>query len=750
MHSFTAGQRALVAVLSIMAVPAAFADPIAVRDVAGEVMKQFTDYPLNENILEAAKTLFTSLATISLVWTMGMLIVRQDIGEMLMELLRFIVVTGTFYWLLVNASSHDGGDGFVDDIVHSFFNMVNDSTSDELVRNKANSILARGLNVFYKAVEETSGGDDGDRLLAGGIALAVLVVCAIMAAQFLLALVMAWVLGYAGIFLLGFGGARWTSSIAINFYKHVVAIGVALLALSIVGTVAAGFLDQLEFDPNRRGATDFPNLGLMLAGSIVMMVLSTKLPQLLYTLVTGSTLGMYAGSANAAGTAIASAGAAAMATAATRLPGGGSHGGFAAGHVESGRTESVMSAVQRSASVTSGMSDPFHVGTAADSFGMARSSNPYHQTTGGSVFTATQNLSTMGPAPASSPVAGWHGRAPASVDDVVRGGSAPAGEAAPGDMRGDSGESVSASGITAKIHGDVRGATGVTGLSTDRGMAQPDYLAELESIEAAALHPESARVTSMPTHIEDAQAIESLTEPDEREARNTDVGVSNVTRRVSGETGVAGSEHLSINEAVPTNLSKGQQGDVPESAVLSSRDETADGATAHEATANTPLSIPASQSEDHGTVERSLTGVAEPAGLPDEREVPDAGLKVSTDVQSVSGEIDVALGEHSSIDVTLLPSLPTEQPSDVADSAVQSTRSETADGVTLDGATASIQHAIPARSVNVTWVPTVDDEHASARQEEDRDRSPPRHGKQPLGKSIPPQPIDDASPELPE
>ncbi len=213
--------------------------------------------------------------------------------------------------------------------------------------------------------------------------MAILVVCAVMAAQFLLALVMAWVLGYAGIFLLGFGGARWTSSIAINFYKHVVAIGVALLALSIIGTVAAGFLDELEFDENARSTTHFPYLGLMLAASIIMMVLSTKLPQLLYTLVTGSTLGMYAGSASAAGTAIASAEAAAMATATGRFPGGGGHGGgFPAAHSTSSRTDSVMDAVQRSASAAGGMSDPFHVGAGSDPFGVARSADPYRQARG--------------------------------------------------------------------------------------------------------------------------------------------------------------------------------------------------------------------------------------------------------------------------------------------------------------------------------------------------------------------------------
>ncbi len=109
MHSFPCRRQALVAVLSILIIPTAFAAPIQVRDVAGEVMRLFSEYEINETILQAAKSLFWSLATISLVWTMGMLIVRQDIGEMLMELLRFMVVTGIFYWLLINASTHDGG-----------------------------------------------------------------------------------------------------------------------------------------------------------------------------------------------------------------------------------------------------------------------------------------------------------------------------------------------------------------------------------------------------------------------------------------------------------------------------------------------------------------------------------------------------------------------------------------------------------------------------------------------------------------
>ncbi|MGS0066676.1 type IV secretion system protein, partial [Escherichia coli] len=34
----------------------------------------------------------------------------------------------------------------------------------------------------------------------------------------------AWILLYAGVFFLGFGGSRWTSDMAINYYKTVLGL----------------------------------------------------------------------------------------------------------------------------------------------------------------------------------------------------------------------------------------------------------------------------------------------------------------------------------------------------------------------------------------------------------------------------------------------------------------------------------------------------------------------------------------------
>ena len=459
----------------------------------GKALQQVLGMPVDTPILEAAKRLFWALAAISLVWTMGMLIIRQDIGEMLMELLRFIVVTGTFYWLLINASGHEGGNGFVDDIVSSFYQMSNGNTVPETLVTNASGILSRGLHVFYSVMKETQGGDVEDVLIAGGIATAILVICALMAAQFLVALVMAWMLSYAGIFLLGFGGARWTSQIAVSFYKHVVAIGIALLALHFIGVAASGFLglyDDSGNNQNQRTISEFPYLGGLLAAVVLMMVLSVKIPQLLYTLVTGSPLGVFTGTATMAGHAFASGGGAAWSSAMNALPisvgggGGGWGGGGARADSASTRADSVMDAVQRSASTVGSMSDPFQGAAGADPFGAARVADPYRTSRGGSVFAATQAPSTS----VSAPSTVLEARALASTAAISPGGGVKRNESRAHDERG---SSAASSRQGSRVDGTL-GDMDVSAIQADHAnlvgsepVGRPDYDAELEAIEAS-------------------------------------------------------------------------------------------------------------------------------------------------------------------------------------------------------------------------------------------------------------------------
>ena len=53
-----------------------------------------------------ATRLFWTLATISMVWTFGMMALRKsDIGEFFAEFVRFTIFTGFYWWLLRNGPS---------------------------------------------------------------------------------------------------------------------------------------------------------------------------------------------------------------------------------------------------------------------------------------------------------------------------------------------------------------------------------------------------------------------------------------------------------------------------------------------------------------------------------------------------------------------------------------------------------------------------------------------------------------------
>jgi type IV secretion system protein TrbL len=268
------------------------------------LVDKFQQGQATDVIGNAAKSLFWSLATMSLVWNFGVLLLRRaDFGELFLELISFIVFTGLFYWLLTNATA---ASGFVYAIVDSFQQMGPDSVSD--LRQPADNIVQIGLNIFYRVLDQSKNWPDGDLLLVGGMTLLIVIALTLVVAQIALVLIMAWMLAYGGIFLLGFGGARWTSLIAISYYKHVLAVGVALLSLILLVAMGQGFLVALSSELTDGSAIQYSSLADMLVVSLIMTVLSFKVPSLLYTLVTNSQLGLLAGTASMAGNAIASGG----------------------------------------------------------------------------------------------------------------------------------------------------------------------------------------------------------------------------------------------------------------------------------------------------------------------------------------------------------------------------------------------------------------------------------------------------------
>ncbi|UPG85917.1 P-type conjugative transfer protein TrbL [Luteibacter aegosomatis] len=360
---------------------------VAADDLVEGIGKLFREHPNAGFILEAAERLFWTLATISLVWTMGMQILRQDIGEVLMELTRFVVVTGIFFWILDTASRGKGDDGSILNIVNSFFEMSNGSPDATAFIDDANSIARVGLQVYTDVIYATGSAPDADKIILNLLGIGTMIVLCLMAAQFLLLLVAAWMMGYAGIFLLGFGGARWTSPVAIHFYKHVFAIGMCMLVLGFIGHQGYPLLDELAnaSAATRSGISGYTNQGLMLCVSVLFLVLSLKVPQILYSVVTGSQVGIYVGSASMVGSAIGAGGAAALASMNTWS----SPVDQTSRHVDSPsrvsvRADSVMEAVHRSAIGIDGPSEPFN--TRVSNYGTTVGDRQANQIAGNATF----------------------------------------------------------------------------------------------------------------------------------------------------------------------------------------------------------------------------------------------------------------------------------------------------------------------------------------------------------------------------
>ena len=257
-----------------------------------------------------ASWLFWTLALISMVWTFGMMILRKaDIGEFFAEFIRFIVFTGFFWWLLIN------GPRFANSIIDSL-RQIGSSASGTGGAITPSGIVDIGFDIFGKVYDNSSGWTPVDSTVGIIISLIILVVLALVAVNMLVLLISGWILAYAGIFFLGFGGSRWTSDMAISYFKTVLSVAAQLFTMVLLVGIGKSFIDQYytNMDPSY---ADMKELGIMLIVSVVLLALVNKLPPLIGQIPMGGGTGAI-GNGIGAGAAM---GAASMATLAAGMAG---------------------------------------------------------------------------------------------------------------------------------------------------------------------------------------------------------------------------------------------------------------------------------------------------------------------------------------------------------------------------------------------------------------------------------------------
>lgn len=261
-------------------------------------------------ITNAATWLFWTLVLISMVWTFGMMALRRaDMAEFFAELVRFTIFTGFFWWLLIN------GPYFASSIYRSLRQLAGTATG--LGHGLSPSgIVDIGFEIFDKVLDQSSFWTPVDSAVGILMALGILIILALVSINMLLLLVAGWILAYGGVFFLGFGGSRWTTDMAINYYKTVLGVAAQLMAMVLLVGIGKTFLD--DYYNSMSVGISIKEMGVLLIVTIILLVLVNKIPSLIAGIITGASVGGAGIGSFGAGMALGAAG---MATAAAATGG---------------------------------------------------------------------------------------------------------------------------------------------------------------------------------------------------------------------------------------------------------------------------------------------------------------------------------------------------------------------------------------------------------------------------------------------
>ncbi|MGS0539511.1 P-type conjugative transfer protein TrbL [Xanthomonas oryzae pv. oryzicola] len=251
-------------------------------------------------VMNAATFLFWTLGTISLVFTFGFMLLRKaDIGEFFAEFIRFILFFGFFLWLLRN------GPAFANSIIQSLARIGEQASGVASVT--PSGIVDIGFMILKQAFTNSSIWSPVDSFIGVALSVGILILLAVVAVNMLLLLVSGWLLMYAGIFFLGFGGSRWTSDMAINYYKTVLGVAVQIMTMVLLVGIGNDLLSSFYARMNT-GTLNFEELGVMLVFCVALLMLVNRVPPLIAGIISGTGIGNAGGIGNfGAGAAVGAA-----------------------------------------------------------------------------------------------------------------------------------------------------------------------------------------------------------------------------------------------------------------------------------------------------------------------------------------------------------------------------------------------------------------------------------------------------------
>ncbi|MGU1523738.1 P-type conjugative transfer protein TrbL [Pseudomonas aeruginosa] len=263
-------------------------------------------------LYDYAIRLFWLLASIQFIWTFMPLVMKQaDFGEIVGELLRFVLVIGFF--LAVMKYSVEWSSAIVDS-----FRDAAASASGLGRALEPGDMLAVALDFGRTMVKGISVFSPAKGLLIAVCAILVLACFAFIAAFMFVTLVESYVIINASVLFFGFGGSQWTRDFAIAPMRFTLAIGAKLFVLTlIVGLIVQSAKQWLAAYTN-----DEASLMTMVGLALVCCYLTKTIPDLIGGMISGTSMGggTAIGGMAAAGAAGAAAAIATIATAGVTAP----------------------------------------------------------------------------------------------------------------------------------------------------------------------------------------------------------------------------------------------------------------------------------------------------------------------------------------------------------------------------------------------------------------------------------------------
>ncbi|WLG61393.1 P-type conjugative transfer protein TrbL [Pseudomonas sp. FP1762] len=232
-------------------------------------------------LYDYAIRLFWLLASIQFVWTFIPLVMKQaDFGEIVGELLRFVLVVGFF--LAVMKYSVEWSSTIVDS-----FREAAASASGLGRALEPGDMLAVALDFGRTMVKGISVFSPAKGLLIAVCAILVLACFAFIAAFMFVTLVESYVIINASVLFFGFGGSQWTRDFAIAPMRFTVAIGAKLFVLTlIVGLIVQSAKQWLAAYTN-----DEASLMTMVGLALVCCYLTKTIPDLIGGMISGTSMG---------------------------------------------------------------------------------------------------------------------------------------------------------------------------------------------------------------------------------------------------------------------------------------------------------------------------------------------------------------------------------------------------------------------------------------------------------------------------